>query len=543
MTVVEQMLRCTSLASDRFRAGFLFLACLTVSLLSFSQQYSTVVHINGEHLAFKNMFVDSVSFDRTEDVPEDYFVHISNVVNYDSLFLNTGFINSFGIVNGFIGSFGNVSQYGENCTYTDPISIEGASEISVYALMKNRAGGGVCFYNQWLQFISSIFNIDNGNLYDSNNYRAIITRSMIPQNAKYIRVQSGSDGQGKVSVTYQNENVRLSTNSHDESVYMQTCVSLAPGECLKLPVNNIKKNTQLIVNVNGGDNVPKVKFGRGEGKYEGCSIEIDKDSLYLFRSLLGEELIGEYRHGFAGSRSLTAIVDFPAGNEASLVLLGENGKVYNSKIAWWAAGAPYLKNIGETEVFATVTFYAKDVSKPVWFFADSYFNWRAPMYWPYYVYRQEYSEWFADHRSGEASSEAIQCVENDLRMGTPQYAVWCLGMNDSSDQGVPAPKWLKAVTRFLELCEERSIIPILSTIPSVPGRNHKEKNAWVRNSGYRYIDFAEAVELDGNGKWKEGLLSSDNVHPTKAGAQALANQVLADFPEMELTKKRVQVLP
>ena len=79
---------------------------------------------------------------------------------------------------------------------------------------------------------------------------------------------------------------------------------------------------------------------------------------------------------------------------------------------------------------------------------------------------------------------------------------------------------------------ENDITLILSTIPTVPNINHEGKNKTVRNSGYRYVDFAKAVGAQSNGTWYTGMLSSDNVHPDVAGAKALYYQAIADVPEI-----------
>ena len=59
------------------------------------------------------------------------------------------------------------------------------------------------------------------------------------------------------------------------------------------------------------------------------------------------------------------------------------------------------------------------------------------------------------------------------------------------------------------------------------------KNEYIRNSGYRYIDFASAVgAVEAKSPWYEGMLSTDNIHPTSAGGKALAEQILMDLPEI-----------
>ena len=69
----------------------------------------------------------------------------------------------------------------------------------------------------------------------------------------------------------------------------------------------------------------------------------------------------------------------------------------------------------------------------------------------------------------------------------------------------------------------------------MPTVNNEQKNAWVRASGYRYIDFAKAVGADENGVWYSGMLSNDNVHPSVTGAKALYTQVLVDLPEVAVS--------
>ncbi len=86
---------------------------------------------------------------------------------------------------------------------------------------------------------------------------------------------------------------------------------------------------------------------------------------------------------------------------------------------------------------------------------------------------------------------------------------------------------------FLEVCALYDIQPILATIPCVPSYDNSYKNAWVRASGYRYIDFASAVNTAQDATtWYDDMLSSDNVHPDVQGAIALATQVLTDVPEI-----------
>lgn len=106
-------------------------------------------------------------------------------------------------------------------------------------------------------------------------------------------------------------------------------------------------------------------------------------------------------------------------------------------------------------------------------------------------------------------------------------------MNDGSDsESAPSSAWVTGRDTVINLCERYGITPVFATIPTVPTINHEQKNAWVRSSGYRYIDFAKAVGAQSDGTWISGMLYTDEVHPTVQGAKALYGRVLTDFPEI-----------
>ena len=105
-------------------------------------------------------------------------------------------------------------------------------------------------------------------------------------------------------------------------------------------------------------------------------------------------------------------------------------------------------------------------------------------------------------------------------------------MNDGSDKFMANLTWKYYVKKLMDLCDKNNITLILATIPTVPTRDNTGKNDFVRNSGYRYIDFDKAVS-DGMGNWKKGMLSDDGVHPTESGAEAMSEVFLKDFPEIK----------
>ncbi len=305
---------------------------------------------------------------------------------------------------------------------------------------------------------------------------------------------------------------------------------IAPGDSLALPLNNIRRNTQICATCRF-DTLRRVTFGRGPGAFAGSWVDVSPDSVGLHEMLPTERLTGQFPHGLSITDGLTILIDYGEEGTATLTLLSGR-QTFTTAISWWAGGETFLINGGPAPVYASLSFTAKDTFRPVWFFADSYFNWRVQDRWPYYLWRDGYTKWLADHKPGEASREAARCFDYDITLGRPQYAVWCLGMNDAADTDAADNVWLEAVEHFVGTCRSRGITPILSTIPNVPARSHIRKNEWVRRSGLQYIDFAAAVGADASSAWTPGMLSPDSIHPTPSGARAMAEQVLKDFPQL-----------
>ena len=174
----------------------------------------------------------------------------------------------------------------------------------------------------------------------------------------------------------------------------------------------------------------------------------------------------------------------------------------------------------------------------MWVFGDSYVGLNNVARWA----TQLRNAGFADNvlfngYAGEASSAAVTALTNALgHYGHPKTLVWCLGMNDGADSGgTPSTNYKNGITLVESLCAEYGIELIRATIPTVPGQSNEGKNAYVRASGDRYIDFAAAVGASASGVWYTGMLSNDNVHPSEAGAIALYHRAIADCPELMFT--------
>lgn len=309
---------------------------------------------------------------------------------------------------------------------------------------------------------------------------------------------------------------------------------LASEESLELAGTFIKKNVVISATIESFPASGSVRLARGrKGEGNPCWIDVDREAIKLINAS-SNEVFKELAHGMTFNAPVNISVDFGDGEQARITLSSGNEVIEFEAWYSYSCGQISLTNLSSDSIQAQLRFFPKDATCRVWVIGDSYINWLSPERWPYYIYKLGYKSWLGDHLAGATSKTMLASFKNDLQFGHPNYVLWMMGMNDGSDIGnAPREQWLKCVTEFISLCEQHSITPVLSTVPSVPAYRHTEKAKWVRESGYRFIDIAAAVEKDPEtGQWYDGFLAADNIHPAAPGAEAMARRLMLDFPEI-----------
>lgn len=325
--------------------------------------------------------------------------------------------------------------------------------------------------------------------------------------------------------------------SHDCPVSIcATKERLAAGEYLKLEHNHIINNKQLtfyckLDELREGE---VIRLGHGETEYSAAYAELTSTHISLFEYFDKLYARPSLEHGLKIKDFVSVTIDVTF-NEVR-VTVGTAGGVFMSEpIKSWRGsnGEIFAVSLNKDITGVRLRWSCSDYSKKIWLFGDSYFSVASPNRWGYYLLKNGYTQYLFSGFPGRDSRGALADFKQALEHGTPEFAVWCLGMNNADGAESVNPIYKECASEFLELCKEKGITPILSTIPEVPERINYHKNELVRHSGCRYIDFAAAVgaEKIGSG-WYEGMLSSDRVHPDVLGAQALYAQLLADFPEI-----------
>jgi lysophospholipase L1-like esterase len=339
-----------------------------------------------------------------------------------------------------------------------------------------------------------------------------------------------------------------------------TANKLCEGDVISLEDNTVINNKNLTFTCDiaelSGEGV--IRLGHGKTAYGATYIEIDETEIryYNYASELSEPKT--YNHGLTIKDYLTVSIDADYGS--ATVSLMTSGGYYTGGAGWSGRNGAIFAEVENTEVEnVTMRWYCEDYRNNIWLVGDSYFSSTSTSRWTSYLIKNGYKKIMLMSHSGMRSERGITEVKQALAHGTPKYIVWCMGMNNGDSGGTVNSKYLAATEEFLEICAEKGITPILSTIPSTPTVDNSAKNEWVKNwaltTGGRYIDFARAVggdrydasligkksyvnakgvtEFNSTGyEWYANMLYADLVHPDELGAKALYMQALADFPEL-----------
>lgn len=275
-----------------------------------------------------------------------------------------------------------------------------------------------------------------------------------------------------------------------------------------------------------------VTVGHGLGAYGGYVV-VDSVNATVYYDGTAYKT---YKHGLTITDFIEIHVAQTINAAVNFVITTANGNWSSSESAnqWHGCKGEIVAKA--TMAMQNVRFSATfpDFVKDCIIFGDSYATPGDNGKWPFHVLTTYKASNFALVGYGGASSaNEILSFRNIVANNRPLWLGWFIGMNDpDSSTGVDAT-WKQYVDEVIDTCTRYGITPVLATIPCTPTQRNDYKNAYVRNSGYPYVDFAKAVDGEAVGAtWYAGMLSSDNVHPTQLGAKALACRLIADMPQV-----------
>ena len=321
-----------------------------------------------------------------------------------------------------------------------------------------------------------------------------------------------------------------SVGTSPKSIIRQT---LSDGESIELEETMAKKNKQLVffakVNTMG-----TLYIYHGENLYNSGWIQIDDTNLRVYTYDSTSHLRKEIEHGLTIKNYLGIVANTGNKNNLSIRVITDGGEFTVDDI-YWSSSNGIIKAVSDGCSFTSVgmSWNCNDFKKKIWMYGDSYFDFQNAARWPYYMVQWGFDNCAAFGFPGAKSVDVYPEWQRTLQHGTPKYAIWCLGMNDVDSDTEINTEWKTYVDKFIEDCTSIGIEPILATIPNTPNRRHTYKNDYVKSSNRRYIDFADAVNAsEYPASWFDGMLHTDNTHPLKEGAVALAIRAITDIPEL-----------
>ena len=308
-------------------------------------------------------------------------------------------------------------------------------------------------------------------------------------------------------------------------------------EIVRLPMSAIYRNKNYILNLSF-DSFTYLIIGQGLNTDGGQYVVIDDTNVNFIRYMNGSErsyTVGVHGLNIANNISVIFNVD---DNKVSTLRIASNGGIYENEI--WSdtlavVDTPFFKC--GTRSNGSFRFTSSEYNKSIWIFGDSYVSLNAENRWIYHMEKLCGKVALVDGYAGRNSYYAFESFAESIDRGNPSIVIWAMGMNDK-DSGSVNSKWKEYTEKVIAICKKRNIEVILCTIPCTPTVDNSYKNAYIKSTGCRYIDFAKSVNGESFGStWFDDMLSNDNVHPSEKGAFALAMQAMIDVPEFTRLSK------
>lgn len=354
----------------------------------------------------------------------------------------------------------------------------------------------------------------------------------VPEGVNFVVVTQRNAPQGKIrSVEVKGFDASVATNIKTNPMgYMRVTGNMSDGDELHVSENNVKNNVCAVFSANV-TTFSKLIIGQRNGQSWNTSyIEIDNTNVVLHT----DQGNATAAHGLTIGSDIQILIETENSAETSIVRICSDGEVYNDTLPHrWICDTGYLAAVSDGSILTdcVLSWTSRNINDPIWIFGDSYVS-LYDVRWIYYLLQDGFDRVMINGYAGEQSAAAMTALNNLLEVRKPQYIFWILGMNNGDTSTGVNESWKENYDLLINLCKKYNITPIFGTIPSVPTVNNSFKNQIIRSSGYRYVDFAIAVDPDEDGEWITGLLSGDGIHPSTKGAKVLYQRAIADFPEL-----------
>lgn len=306
--------------------------------------------------------------------------------------------------------------------------------------------------------------------------------------------------------------------------------SLTDGNTIILDdIPNIKSN-KIIAFSGNVTTFDEIELSHGQGKmYSTGKFVISNTNIKYYNFTTQENLVETIEHNLTIKDIINVTVNVKPNPspKANLTINTTTGTFTHEFVFDGCAQNIQVKSNNSTLTDCVLTFYSKDYDKDIWAFGDSYFD-----MWTWEAVALGASNMMIDGHSGRTSVLALDSLNKALEFGLPKKILWCMGMNDPDSDSSMNADWKDTFDYLYSFCKSNEIELIGVTIPNTPTRNHSFKNDYIKNLDIKYVDVSKHVGADDNTSWFDGLLSTDNVHPTTLGKKVIANVFLTNVPSI-----------
>lgn len=405
---------------------------------------------------------------------------------------------------------------------------KGGSTVEVMGDTANQYVNVVVFFDESKTPISGVGNIGARNEYHTVN---------IPQGSVYIRVVKDNLFNFGVKfkesgIVYQINETKKSLNELAEkqkakekvSPYTKYVDSISDNDVIELRVPAVKYDYVLTFSANV-TTFNSIKISRDLGTWTACYMIIDSTNFYIYS---GQSLVYQKAHELNITDRLSVSLIAKNDLTARVIVNTVGGSFTKDNLMWNGSKEPFkVQSIGSTLTRCELKYMCNAIWYDIWGFGDSYFD-----TWVQNARALGFSNWLVDGYTGRGSIKALESLNMLLELRKPKVIAWFMGMNDPDTSTSVNENWLNTFNQVKTICEKNNIDLWLCTIPNVPNRNNSLKNNVITSSNYRYVNVNNAVGGNVTSNWFDGLLSSDNVHPSELGRDRIANAVANAFPEL-----------
>jgi transcription antitermination factor NusG len=253
-------------------------------------------------------------------------------------------------------------------------------------------------------------------------------------------------------------------NEHTKTVapFIRSAKKLSSGERLTIAPLSVKTEKHLVFTCDL-ESLGKGKILIGHGKditaTSWIEITAEEISAFAYYAYMPEPLKPLFdapiAHGMDFFDFLTVIIDADAIRGNAFMLICSPSGMKKLPLPLWDGcnGEIFAEVQGADLENCRLSWSSDGFARKVWVLGDSYLGTSTPKRWPYYLLRDGYTNLMLSGFPGMGAQVAIEQFRTLVQKGSPEFALWCLGMNNGDKDGTINEDYLSSTEEFIAICK------------------------------------------------------------------------------------------